>query len=120
MFIGGERVKAGIHHTGRQRFRCKSCGCHYTRSDVKGVDIEIKRQAMHLYLEGLGFRAIGPLLGVRHVAGLKWVESLGEKLARLKPLYPAKVERLGFDEIWHYGGKKRDGAGYGLSLAVAL
>lgn len=38
---------------------------------ARGMPMEMKRQALHLYLEGLGFRAIGHLLGVSNVAVLK-------------------------------------------------
>ncbi len=45
---------------GRQRYQCKTCGYRYTvvqKSDVKSVDT--KRLALSMYLEGVGFRAIG-------------------------------------------------------------
>ena len=42
---------------GRQRYRCKECGCNYSvemKSTAKPKSVKI--QALHMYLEGLGFR----------------------------------------------------------------
>jgi transposase len=39
----------------------------------RGVSAEVKRLAMHLYLEGMGFRAIGRIIGVSDVAVAKWI-----------------------------------------------
>ena len=47
----------------RQRRLCKDCRYRYTvekKSDVK--TIEVRRMALEMYLEGLGFRAIGRIL----------------------------------------------------------
>ena len=56
---GSIYVKAGKVR-GLQRYKCKACGFYYTvekKSDVKSV--EVRRMALEMYLEGLGFRAIG-------------------------------------------------------------
>ena len=50
---------------GRQRYRCKQCQYNYTvvqSSHVKSP--ETRQLALNLYLEGLGFRAIGRILKV--------------------------------------------------------
>ena len=60
--------KDGIVH-GRQRYHCKQCRYRYTvaaKSDVRPP--ETKHLALKIYLEGLGFRAIGRLLNVSHTA----------------------------------------------------
>jgi transposase-like protein len=51
---------------GRQRYKCKDCKYYYTverKSDIKSK--QVKCQAFELYLEGLGFRAIGRFLYIR-------------------------------------------------------
>ena len=58
------RTKAGFIGEA-QRWLCKGCGCKYTRSTPRGMPMQVKRRALQLYLEGLGFRAIGRLLGQR-------------------------------------------------------
>lgn len=113
--LGVERVKAGFNNS-KQRYKCKGCGCFYTRSTPKGHAQEKKRQAVHLYLEGLGFRGIGRFLKVSHVAVQAWIREVGEGIQQLKPVYPAKVEQIEMDEMWHYVGKKRTNGGYGLHM----
>ncbi|MGH8556951.1 MAG: IS1/IS1595 family N-terminal zinc-binding domain-containing protein, partial [Methylococcales bacterium] len=49
---------------GRQRYLCKNCNHRYTVSQRSGTGgKDVKRQAWELYLEGLGFRSIGRVLG---------------------------------------------------------
>ncbi len=45
---------------GRQRYKCHDCGYNYT-VELKSTafSASVKRQALQLYLEGLGFRSIG-------------------------------------------------------------
>lgn len=44
---------------GRQRYKCNDCGYNYT-VEIKSTasSTSVKRQALQLYLEGLGFRSI--------------------------------------------------------------
>lgn len=107
-------VKDGIIK-GKQRYFCKSCDYHYTvqqRSNIKSSDI--KRQALELYLEGLGFRSIGRFLRVSHVAVYNWIKSFGEQLDAIKHDTPVEVMEL--DEMHSYIGSKKSIAGYGLLL----
>ncbi len=54
-----ESTKDGIVK-GRQRHKCKSCGDRHTVQHCGGgKSFTLKRQALELYLEGLGFRSIG-------------------------------------------------------------
>jgi transposase-like protein len=39
----------------------------------------MKKQALHLYLKGLGFRSTGRFLGVSNVSVLNWVHSYGKE-----------------------------------------
>jgi transposase-like protein len=53
----GNNSKSGVIK-GRARYVCKSCNEYYTVEQRAGTaDQETKRQALELYLEGLGFRA---------------------------------------------------------------
>ena len=57
-------VKDGIVK-GKQRYRCKSCDFRHTVQH-RGKSPDVKRQALELYLEGLGFRSIGRFLKCSH------------------------------------------------------
>ena len=63
----------------RQRYKCKRCNNHYTvvqKSNVKSI--ETRRLAFEMYLEGLGFRAIGRILKISYGTVFAWVKKWGE------------------------------------------
>ncbi len=110
-----ERHKDGIAHS-MQRWKCKECGCRYTKSTKRGHPPETKRLAIKLYLEGLGFRAIERILKVSNVAVLKWVKNAAAQLRAERPAYDATGRIMELDEMWHYVGGKTSRSGYGWLL----
>jgi hypothetical protein len=99
---------------GRQRYRCKSCNRHYSvahRGDY--IEPHIKATAIKMSLEGMGYRAIGRVLGVSNVSVLNWVR---EKALKAKPLDEPRgqVAKVQIDELHTYvGNKKKTWSGYG-------
>jgi hypothetical protein len=75
---------------------------------------QTKRQALELYLEGLGLRSIGRILKFSNVSILNWVKAFGEALSEIKREEPVQVMEL--DEMHSYIGSKKTIAGYGLLL----
>ena len=68
-----EHNKSGVVQ-GRQRYRCKGCGYHFTFQKMgKEIDKYYVVKALQLYLEGLTAREIERILGISHVSVLKWV-----------------------------------------------
>ncbi len=107
------RTKDGIIK-GKQRYKCKSCNFRYTiedRSDAKNL---LKRSALDLYLEGLGFRSIGRILKVSHVTVYNWIRSFGKIVESLRSSKTPEVVEI--DELHSYIGSKKTTAGYGLLL----
>ncbi|KAA6314803.1 hypothetical protein EZS27_034638 [termite gut metagenome] len=93
---------------GRQRYQCKECRYHYTvakKSNVKSA--EIRHMALELYLEGLGFRAIGRLLQISYGTVYTWVKKWGAQVD-----LPKKEEEVEFMET--YVGSKKTTVGFGL------
>lgn len=93
-----KNVKSGIIKE-RQRYKCKECGCNYTvelKSAAKPKSM--KRQALHLYLEGLGFRSIGQFLGVSNVSVLNWIRSFGQEVQELSS-QSQEIEMVEADEM---------------------
>ena len=77
-------VKDGIIKT-RQRYLCKDCDYRHTVvCKSTGKSAEIKRMALMMYLEGLGFNSIARILKVSHVAVLKWIRAYGQQLVPLR------------------------------------
>jgi len=74
----------------------------------------MRKAALQLYLEGLGFRSIGRFLGVSNVTVLNWIRSFGEQVASLQSSEPVLFVEL--DEMHTYVGQKKTIDGYGLLL----
>ena len=98
---------------GKQRYRCKSCNFRHTVQH-RGKSPDVKRQALELYLEGLGFRSIGRILRCSHVAVYNWIKSFGEAAKELRSDSTLKVVEM--DEMHTYVSSKKTTAGYGLLL----
>ncbi len=100
---------------GKQRYRCHDCEYNYS-VEIKSTasPMSVKRQALQLYLEGLGFRSIGRFLGVSHVSVQKWIRKFGSELEELKSENEISVVEL--DEMHTYIGNKKTTAGSGLLL----
>ena len=45
-----EKTKNGFKN-GAQRYKCKTCGCNYTRSTPHGYRVKVKREVLIYYLE---------------------------------------------------------------------
>ena len=73
-------VKSGIVKD-RQRYKCNDCIYYYTVSNKLGSGNKLqKRQALELYLEGLGFRSIGRILNFSHITIYNWIRQYGKDL----------------------------------------
>lgn len=67
--------KAGIVK-GRQRYRCKDCGYHFSVDKIgKRIDSYYVVKALQLYVEGVSFREIERILGISHVSVMNWVRA---------------------------------------------
>jgi transposase len=100
---------------GRQRYKCHDCGYNYSvEMKSTAFTTSVKRQALQLYLEGLGFRSIGRYLGVSHVSVQKWIKKFGQELEDLKSENEISIVEM--DEMHTYIGNKKNIAGSGLLL----
>ncbi len=107
-------IKDGIVK-GKQRHKCKTCNFRYTvvkKSTEK--PLYLKRFALQLYLEGLGFRSIGRVLKVSNVSILNWIRQFGEQVKNIQSNEPVSVTEI--DEMHTYIGTKKTINGYGLLL----
>ena len=112
-----DRRKAGFIGEA-QRWLCKGCGCKFTRSTPPGKPMAMKRLALQLCLEGMGFGAIGRVLGVSNVAVLKWIRAFGEEVERARKSGPApKIATI--DEVWHFVHAKKTPAGSGYRCVIS-
>jgi transposase-like protein len=110
----GNFIKDGIVKS-KQRYKCKTCRFRYTVTQKSTEKpLYLKRFALQLYLEGLGFRSIGRVLKVSNVSVLNWIRHFGEQVKSLRSDEPASVTEI--DEMHTYIGTKKTINGYGLLL----
>jgi len=108
-------VKDGIVR-GKQRYKCKDCHFHYTvdrKSDVKTP--EIRRLALEMYLEGLGFRSIGRILKISYGTVYVWVKEWSSNVnlpRRETPMEIIELEKM----LAYIESKKATSPHYGLIL----
>ena len=116
-------VKSGFTK-GKQRYKCQKCGCNFTQSHKRGASLETKLSALNLYLEGMGFRAIGRLMRVNNVTVLNWIRTLGQSVKTYVQTHMPddirEIEIVEIDEMWHFTVKKNENSGCGLlSIDIA-
>jgi transposase-like protein len=107
-------VKDGIVR-GKQRYRCKDCGYRYTvecKSDIKSQ--ATRRLAFEMYLEGLGYRAIGRILKISYGTVYVWIKEWGGQVSLPRRESLADTATLG--QMLHYVSSKKATTGYGLLL----
>jgi transposase len=107
-------IKAG-YSSNKKRYKCKNCIYYYTVSQKSGsADLAKKRQALQLYLEGLGFRAIARIVNFSHVAVYNWIKDYGKNLDLLHS--KQNIDTTEIDEMHSYIGSKKTLAGSGSLL----
>ena len=93
-----EKVKNGFNR-GKQRYKCKNCGCNYTGTK-NGYPDEVKQEAIRYYLEGIGFRRIERLLKVSHVSVINWVRKAACQIRKDEKIKtPIKTDVIELDEM---------------------
>ncbi len=106
-----KRIKNGRTISGIQRWNCKDCGRNYSVEIRKNnKSDEVKTIAKSMYLEGLGFRSIGRILKVSHVAVFNWIKKIGKEEKEKFKEKKQKIEHkkiIEMDEIHTYLGKKK-------------
>ncbi len=76
---------------GVQRYRCQACRRIF-QTLRRGKDPVLKQQACQLYLEGMGMRAIGRVLGIHHKTVSRWSVQAAQAL----PASPPQTELCTF------------------------
>ena len=106
---------------GAQRYLCKKCKRNSTTFKTAGYPLATRIQALRLYLEGLGIRAIGRLLKVSNVTVLYWIRDFATLLniqddVWVDPKLKA-VPVIQVDEFWHFTQKNGINFGFGWLYA---
>jgi transposase len=115
----GRAVKNGVI-AGKQRYKCKECGCNFRDGDNRTNDKTAAKKALCILLYAMAkgsYRMLGRILGVHNTLVYRWVRSFGESLS--EPDVPGEIEQMEFDEMWHFIGSKKESFGSLRPLTVA-
>ena len=112
-----QTTKNGTSCHGHQRYLCRSCKRTFGLVNHRRIDDTVREQALRLYAEGLGLRAIERILGVSHNSVMNWVrlEVAGKALERVDA---AEIHTVEVDELWSFVGQKNATSGCGGLLIV--
>ena len=99
--------------TGTARRECRHCGRTYTpEPKTHGYDLELRRQALKLYVDGTNFRRIARHLSVNPQTVANWVDAASANIPA--PPTPkerrqeASVEVLELDELYTFVSQKKN------------
>jgi len=116
---GSERtVKNGVL-AGKQRYRCKECGCNFREGDNRTDEKVAAKKALCVLLYAMAkgsFRMMGRILGIDHTLVYRWIRSFGESIP--EPEVPGGIMQMEFDEMWHFVGSKKTSFGSSRPLTV--
>jgi len=117
---GSERtVKNGVV-AGKQRYKCKECGCNYRLGDDRTNDKIAAKKALCILLYAMAkgsFRMLGRILKTDHTLVYRWIRSFGESLP--EPEVSGEITEIEFDEMWHFIVSKKERFGSSKPLIVA-
>lgn len=105
-----QTVKDGKNGSGSQRYKCKTCGKHFTPepNDI-GYSLAIRRQAVEMYVDGQNYHRTGRNLRVNHQSVANWVKTAAQK-ALDAPLPRPKVDEdtvVELDELFTFVETKK-------------
>jgi transposase-like protein len=98
----------------KQNYICVDCQRQFLDcyEPHKGYADEFKRECLKMYVNGLGFRAIGRIKGISHVTIMNWVKQVGELLP--DAYEPEVIPQVGeLDELETFVGLKKTKFGSG-------
>jgi transposase len=107
-----QAVKNGIVG-GRQRYRCRECGCNFREGDNRTNEKVAAKKVPCVLLYGMAkgsFRMIGRILGTDHTRVYRWIRKFGQSLPA--PQVQGEIKEMEFDEMWHFVGSKKQTLGH--------
>jgi hypothetical protein len=93
---------------GQQRYCCRSCGLNFVVGDERVKEDTAIKRAFAVILYSLGkssYGFIAKLFGGTRPAVQKWLKQEADLLGAQE--IPATIEKMEFDEMWHFIGSKK-------------
>lgn len=115
----GEKVVKSGFVRGKQRFKCKSCGCNFVDGDGRQIySAEAKATAMLMYgMCKASYGMIAKLFKTSRTMVYHWVKQFGKSLP--EPEISENIRDIEFDEMWHFVNQKKTKSGSGKRWIVA-
>ena len=108
---GIDLIKRG-RKAGHQRYQCRICNRYSTDSQPK-FSAQTKAMAIEMYMNSMGIRSIGRVLGASPAAVLKWIRkehaSVQQQVANATPIDTGAPDVIEMDEIYTYVQKNSSG-----------
>jgi len=106
---GSDRtVKSGVIG-GRQRFRCKDCGCNFRFGDKRTNEKIATKKALCVLLystKRYSYRELGKLFQTDHALIYRWIRDFDKHLPKRKR--SCNVKQFEFDELRRFVGLKKE------------
>ncbi len=108
-----QQHQAGTNPSGTARRECQHCHRTYTPVPKHhGYDLDLRRQALKLYVDGMNFRRIARHLSVNHQTVINWVNQAAACIP--PPPTPAErasepsVDTVELDELYTFISQKKN------------
>jgi transposase-like protein len=94
-----------------QRYKCRDCGCVF-RGKEPMYSAEFKLEAIMMYINSMGIRAIARVKKVHNSVISVWIKQMGEVIKRafhekVNEITPKDINVLELDELFTYVKKKK-------------
>ena len=94
-----------------QRFKCKDCGSVFRGKEAM-YSSDFKLEAIMMYINSMGIRAIGRVKNVHNSVISVWIKQMGEVVKdafreKVKDITPKDINILEVDELFTYVKKKK-------------
>ena len=113
-----ENVKSGIVG-GKQRYKCRDCGCNFREGDGRMKSQMSAKLAMCILFDAMAkglFRMLGKLFGMDHAFLYREIRKFGGSLP--EPKVAEGIREMQFDEMWHFIGSRKRSFGSSRPLIV--
>ena len=117
---GSTHIRKNGIKQGKQNHICVKCRRQFIDiyDAARTYSNDTKQHCLHLYVNGLGFRAIERVTGVHHTTVICWVKQLGTKLDDAPAV--SEIPQVGeLDELETFVGSKKTKFGCGRQLTTS-
>ena len=105
---------------GKQLYRCKGCGYHFTEGDARTNEKIVAKKAMCVLLYSLckaSFRMLAKIFDTSPSLTYRWIVEAGCRLPERS--VPGNITEMEFDEMWHFVKSKKTNCGSSRRWTVA-